>query len=173
MNGYLHLKGVIQGEALETARAAAVRYAHADPATLPAPFDEIRRGCDARVHQQTPNTASQLGHAFAFDKSLPNLTLTRQCQVGQALVKREGVPELAGGVGGLLVHAGVAAAADLVKGRRERGRVGVGVAHGSCPGGLQRLALDDALQVQVAVHIQPAGGRTQRQAEPVTACQRS
>jgi len=73
MNGYLHLKGAIQGEALETARAAAVRYAHADPATLPAPFDEIRRGCDARVHQQTPNTASQLGHAFAFDKSLEHI----------------------------------------------------------------------------------------------------
>ena len=34
MNGYLHLKGVLQGEQLETARSAAVRYAHDDPGTL-------------------------------------------------------------------------------------------------------------------------------------------
>jgi hypothetical protein len=73
LNGYLHIKGVLQGEALTTARAAAVRYAHDDPATLPPPFSRIRRECDARVHQHTPNTASQLGHAFAFDKSLEHI----------------------------------------------------------------------------------------------------
>ncbi len=73
MNGYLHLKGVLQGEQLAAARSAAIRYAHGDPDTLPPPFDEIRRACDARVHQHTPNTASQLGHAFAFDKSLEHI----------------------------------------------------------------------------------------------------
>ena len=45
-----------------------------DPAeSLPPPFDRIRRECDERVHKFTPNTASQLGSAFAFDKSLEHI----------------------------------------------------------------------------------------------------
>ena len=43
LNGFLHLKSVLQGEELETARAAAIRYTHDDPDTLPPPFDDIRR----------------------------------------------------------------------------------------------------------------------------------
>ena len=70
---FLHLKGVLQGEELAEARAAAVRYATADPDSLPAPFDDIRRRCDASVHVNTPNTASHLAHAFAFDKSLEKI----------------------------------------------------------------------------------------------------
>ena len=70
---FLHLKGVLQGEELAEARAAAVRYATADPDSLPAPFDGIRRRCDASVHVNTPNTASHLAHAFAFDKSLEKI----------------------------------------------------------------------------------------------------
>ena len=73
LNGYLHLKGVIQGEELEAARSAAERYATAPAESLPPPFDRIRRECDERVHKFTPNTASQLGSAFAFDKSLEHI----------------------------------------------------------------------------------------------------
>ena len=78
LNGFLHLKGVLQGDKLETARAAAYRYASADPSTLLAPFDQIRRDCDASVHEHTPNTASHLGQAFAFDKSLEHICFDDQ-----------------------------------------------------------------------------------------------
>jgi hypothetical protein len=78
MNGYLHLKGVLAGSALTVARAAARRYASANPDTLSQPFDRLRRECDGRIYTHTPNTASHLIHAFAFDKSLEHIVFDDQ-----------------------------------------------------------------------------------------------
>jgi hypothetical protein len=97
LNGFLHLKSVLQGEELERCREAAVRYASAEPDSLPPPFDRIRRECDARVHQHTPNTASHLGHAFAFDRSLEHIVFNEQ--VWPVIMElTDGKPQLKGGV---------------------------------------------------------------------------
>lgn len=73
LNGFLHLKGVLQGNDLAAARSAAVRYATVPVSELPAPFDKVRAENDADVYVSMPNIASHLGYAFAFDKSLERI----------------------------------------------------------------------------------------------------
>ena len=68
MNGFLHLRDVLQGEELEAAQTAAERYNRAPLDELPEPFRAMRQRNDAGVYARTPNVVSHLQHAIAFDK---------------------------------------------------------------------------------------------------------
>ena len=58
--GYLHLKNVINGEALEAAQEAADRYINASPEELPSGFD---------------SSGKHLPNGFAYSRALEALTL--------------------------------------------------------------------------------------------------
>ena len=79
-------------------RTAATTFAEADPSTLPAPFDEIRRENDADVYPDgRVNIATHLPHAFAFDKSLESIIFhERVWPIVMELTA--GKPRLGGGV---------------------------------------------------------------------------
>ena len=98
MNGYLHLKGVLTGDLLDSARSAAMTYAESAPSDLPAPFDQIRRDNDADIYPPgRVNIASHLSHAFAFDKSLESIIFhERIWPIVMELT--DGKPRLGGGV---------------------------------------------------------------------------
>ena len=65
MTGYLHLEGVLQGDTLERAQAAAQRY-------IDTPPDEVPDGFGIDLERDHFNWYL---HAFAFDKALEELTL--------------------------------------------------------------------------------------------------
>jgi hypothetical protein len=65
MTGYLHLEGVLQGEALQKAQAAAQRYVDTPPNQVPDGFE---------INHEREHFNWYL-HAFAFDKALEALTM--------------------------------------------------------------------------------------------------
>ena len=65
LNGYLHLEGVLQGEALKAAQDAAQRY-------IDTPPDQVPDGFEINLEREHFNWYL---HAFAFDKALEALTM--------------------------------------------------------------------------------------------------
>ena len=73
MNGFLHLRNVLEGDDLAAAQAAAERYNSAPPDELPEPFRAMRQRQDAETYARTPNLASHLSWAIGLDKSLEQI----------------------------------------------------------------------------------------------------
>ena len=68
LTGYLHLKGVLQGEELQKVQAAAQRY-------IDTPPDQAPEGFEINLERQHFNWYL---YAFAFDKALEALTMHPQ-----------------------------------------------------------------------------------------------